>query len=112
MAHTRRGNRRGKGRRGVTLIELLVTIAILSVVLTITTLSLAGEKRPAETTLPISARIHALRSKAVESGRPQTMVLSDTDGTVLVTALPDGRVVSEMPNLDRNAGFVRVVHAR
>ena len=112
MAHTRYRNRRDKSRRGVTLIELLVTIAILSVLLTITTLSLAGEKRPAGTVLPVPARIHALRSKAIESGKPQTTVLSDTGGSVLVTALPDGRVVSEMPNLDRNAGFVRVVRAQ
>jgi len=113
MARTRCRNRRGdKNRRGVTLIELLVTIAILSVVLTIATLSLAGEKHPAGTVLPVSARMHALRSKAIESGRPQTAGLSDTGGVVLVTALPDGRVVSEMPNLDRNTGLVPGLRAK
>jgi prepilin-type N-terminal cleavage/methylation domain-containing protein len=112
MAHTRCRNRRRKNRRGVTLIELLVTISILSVVLAITTLSLAGEKHPAGTVLPVSARIYALRSKAIESGRPQTTELSDTGVVVLVTALPDGRVVSEMPNLDRNAGLVLRLRAK
>jgi prepilin-type N-terminal cleavage/methylation domain-containing protein len=112
MAHAHCRNRRGKSRRGVTLIELLVTIAILSVVLTITTLSLAGEKRPTGTVLPVSARIRALRSKAIEAGKRQTTMLSDTGGTVLITALPDGRVVSEIPNLDRNAGFIRVIRAQ
>jgi prepilin-type N-terminal cleavage/methylation domain-containing protein len=99
-------------RRGVTLIELLVTILILSVVFTITTLSLAGEKHSVGSIPSIPVRIRALRSSAIESGTPQTAVLSDTDDAVFVTALPDGRVVSDMPNLDRNAGLVRSVHAQ
>lgn len=99
-------------RRGVTLIELLVTIAILSVILAITTLSLAGEKRPAATASPLSVQVRTLRSSAIASGAAKTAALSDTEGVVLVTALPDGRVVSDMPNLDRNAGVVRSQSAR
>lgn len=94
-------------RYGVTLMELMVTIVILGVVLGITTLSLAGEKTPTGTVLSTASRVRALRSKAISSGTSQTAVLSDTTGALLVTALPDGRVISDMPNLDRNEGVVR-----
>ena len=107
MAHTA-----CKGRRGVTLIELLVTILILSVVFTITTLSLAGEKHFVGSIASIPVRVRALRSRAIDFGAPQTEILSDTDGAVFVTALPNGRVVSDMPSLDRNAGVVRSVRAQ
>lgn len=100
---TRRAHRQ---RYGVTLMELMVTIVILGVVLGITTLSLAGERTPTGTVLSIASRVRALRSKAITSGVSQTAVLSDTMGALLVTALPDGRVISDMPNLDRNEGVV------
>lgn len=99
-------------RRGVTLIELIVTIAVLSVVLAITTLSLAGEKRPTVAITSVSAQVRALRSGAVASGVPQTATVSASASAILVTALPDGRVVSDMPNLDRMAGVARNSSAR
>jgi len=89
-----------------------VTIAILSVILGITTLSLAGEKHPATTAPSLSVQVRILRSSAIASGIPKTATLKDTSGAVLVTALPDGRVVSDMPNLDRNAGILRSGSAR
>ncbi len=99
-------------RRGMTLIELIVTIAVLSVVLAITTLSLAGEKRPKVVVASVTARVRSLRSAAIASGIPQTINLDDSTGTILVTALPDGRVISDMPNLNRMTGMMRSSNAR
>ena len=99
-------------RRGVTLIELLVTIIVLSIVLAITTLSLAGEKRASVAIESVSVKVRALRSGAIASGVPRTATLTDSAGTRLVTALPDGRVISDMPGLDRMAGAVTTANAR
>lgn len=89
-----------KQRPGVTLIELIVTVAILGVVLGITTLSLAGEKRRRTPVPSPSAKILALRSAAVRSGVAQTAVLNDSNGAILITALPDGRVMADSPRLN------------
>jgi prepilin-type N-terminal cleavage/methylation domain-containing protein len=96
----------------VTLIELIVAIAVLSIMLAITTLSFANKNKPTVATLSVSAQVSALRSSAVSSGMPRTLTLRDSTGATLVTALPDGRVVSDMPNLDRVAGIVRNEGAR
>jgi prepilin-type N-terminal cleavage/methylation domain-containing protein len=104
---------RNRSRRsGVTLIELIVTIVIIGVVLAITSLSLAGEKHKDVTTASIHTRIKALRSSAIHLGSSQTATLSDSAGVILVTALPDGRVISGPPNVGRTAGVAGIIHAR
>jgi prepilin-type N-terminal cleavage/methylation domain-containing protein len=99
-------------RRGVTLIELIVAIAVLSIMLAVTTLSFANRNRPTVAPLTVSAQVSALRSNAVFSGVPRTSTLRGSTGAILVTALPDGRVVSDLPNLDRIAGAFRNESAR
>jgi prepilin-type N-terminal cleavage/methylation domain-containing protein len=99
-------------RRGVTLIELIMTIVILSVILAITTLSLAGKPRAKVAIASVSAQVIALRAAAVTTGIPQTGALTDSTGIRLGTALPDGRVISDESGLDRSTGLVRNSNAR
>ncbi len=99
-------------RRGVTLIELMVAIAVLSIMLAIATLTLAGEKHPKVAVASVAAHIRSLRAAAIASGVPQTTNLGDSTGMRLVTALPDGRVISDMPNLNRMSGVVRSSNAQ
>ncbi len=99
-------------RTGVTLIELIVTIVIIGVVLAITSLSLAGQKRKDATVASVHTRIKALRSSAIHSGSSQTATLSDSAGVILVTALPDGRVISDPPNIDRVAVSTGTIDVR
>ncbi len=86
-------------RRGVTLIELIVTVAILGVILAVATLSLAGEKRSGaivRSGARMRTQMLALRSAAVTSGVAQTAALADSNGAMLLaTALPDGRLVTD-----------------
>ena len=92
------------GRRGVTLVELLVAIAVLSVVLTITTLSLAGQKRSDTDPVSIAVQLRGLRTAAITSGIARTSILKDSTNTILVTALPDGRVISDILKVNRLDG--------
>lgn len=99
-------------RRGVTLIELIVTIAVLGVILGMSALSLAGEKRTGDTKRPITGRIRALRSKAILAAAPQSATIDDSTGTFPVTALPDGRVITDMPRVGRLSGVTWSADAR
>lgn len=94
-------------RVGVTLIELIVAIAVLGIMLGITTLAFTKAKEPAPDGASVSAQIIELRRKAVTSGEAQTSWLRDSSGTKLLTALPDGRVIADLSNLDRLTGTVR-----
>ena len=74
--------------RGVTFVELLVSLAVLALVLSVAgaTLSLAPPASAAGT------RLGALRREAVAERRVVTDTARDDDTLRLVTALPDGRV--------------------
>lgn len=93
-----------RNRPAVTLLELMITIVVLGGVLGITSLSLAGEKSKSKTPSSMTSRIAALRAAAVTSGSTQTVTLNDSSSAVLVTALPDGRIIADIRNLDRMAG--------
>ena len=86
-----------KGRRGVTLIELIVVIAILAVIAGVTTLGFRNRpRRPALDAA--SAMIAAARDSALRSGRAvRVMVHAGGDSIappLFATALPDGRVIA------------------
>jgi prepilin-type N-terminal cleavage/methylation domain-containing protein len=84
---------RGRGRAGVTLVELMVVLVLLSVMAGI----VAGTWRPEPPvrTWPTGARevVASARVRAIESGNNVTVSVLVGDRHVYVTAHPDGRVV-------------------
>lgn len=87
----------GRLARGVTLIELLVTLALLGLLAGMTGLSLTATPRAAPLT-PTAARVAAARDAALRSGRPVTDTFRDSASVHSVTALPDGRVLTDLPS--------------
>lgn len=80
-----------EGSRGVTLIELLVTLAVAAIVLTIGLPSfqnLIREARATSVTNQLLAFVHHTRSEAVRRGAPVTLCAS-ADGTSCMTTDPD-----------------------
>ncbi|HWG53380.1 MAG TPA: prepilin-type N-terminal cleavage/methylation domain-containing protein [Gemmatimonadaceae bacterium] len=86
---------RGRAARGVTLLELLVTLALLGLIAGVTGLSLRAT--PTSTPLtPTAARVAAARDAALRSGHPVTEMLRESTFVHSVTALPDGRVLTDL----------------
>jgi prepilin-type N-terminal cleavage/methylation domain-containing protein len=81
-------------RRGVTLVELIVVLAILAVIAGVTTLAF----RRADTR-PIApawvAAIAAARRIALDSARTVALTITVGDTVLAATALPDGSVVAD-----------------
>lgn len=101
-----------QSRAGVTLVELIVALAVLGIVLGITTLSLARGHNTATARRSVSMDVRSLRSAAVRSGTVRTSILHDSTGAVLITAYPDGRVLGSIRGMDRLAGVVQGSSAR
>ncbi len=84
------------GRLGFTLVELLVTLTLVSLMAGVVTL--AWRRAPNVLTVdPIRARILAARDSALRIGHPVTIWVADSaDGVdgMEATALPDGRVLA------------------
>ena len=100
---------RASERHGVTLAELTVVIVILGVVAAVSSIAVATKVLvPAGDTR--IARVAFVRAEAVRSGHAATLQL-DVDGeTYLVTAFPDGRVITDAPiAVDQLSG--RAAHA-
>jgi prepilin-type N-terminal cleavage/methylation domain-containing protein len=82
------------GRHGVTLIEMLVALALLSVLTSIVALGLPAARVPASGALVDS--VAGLRRRALASGRVQTtVVVPDSSGARRISAMPDGRVIAD-----------------
>ena len=80
-------------RHGSTMVELMVTLALLSIVSAVATLALRGAApRPREETW--SAVMHA-RGRALREGRAVTIGVRTGGRVVVATALPDGTVVAD-----------------
>lgn len=89
--------RRNGNRRAVTLIELLVALTIMSVLFAVTAFTLDAHRR-SDRSRPatIRERLVSLRRTAIASGVPQTVSLQTGSAVVVVTALPDGRVLAPL----------------
>lgn len=93
-------------RRGVTLIELVVVLAILGIMAAVTglTMNTAAPAVSPDTTI---TQITHLRDSALMTGKPITTVLTHHDTAIAVTVFPDGRVLSTGGHIDRMTGRAR-----
>jgi len=83
-------------RRGFTLAELMVVIMILGVMAAVTGIALAT-RAPVPTADARLMRVAAARDSAVRTGEPATVAVEVDSVLYLVTAFPDGRVVTDAP---------------
>ncbi|MGH7621063.1 MAG: pilus assembly FimT family protein [Gemmatimonadaceae bacterium] len=83
-----------KSRAGVTLMELMVVLVILSVMAGVVALAIRSEP-PVRPTDAATARVLAARDSAVRTGHPVTMIVSIAGNERAATAYPDGRVVAD-----------------
>ena len=82
------------GRRGVTLVELLVVLAILGVVGAMSVTAFGGHVAPNGDDTARAALAQA-RSRALATGQPVRVTVRGDGGAYDATALPDGSVVAE-----------------
>ena len=87
---------RPSARRGVTLAELMVVIVILGVMAGVTGVAFAT-RTPVPDVDARLARVANARADAVRIGRPVTLPLAVNGASYLVTAFPDGRIVTDAP---------------
>lgn len=81
-------------RRGVTLLELLVTLCVIAIATAVVTVAVSRRTQLA----PVDSAevaVQAARAAAVRSGRPVTIVVKRPGGARQVTVLPDGRVAED-----------------
>jgi len=86
-------------RRGVTLVEVLVVLALLGLVFGMSTLAAGGMRGFGSASTPDADRIRGARAEAIRKGRPVRLE-RDSGGPALF--LPDGRAVAS--DLDPIAG--------
>lgn len=81
-------------RRASTLIELMVTLAVLSIVSAVATLALRGvaSGRVRE---DVWSGVTAARERALREGRAVTIRLRAAGRVVVATAFPDGSIVAD-----------------
>jgi prepilin-type N-terminal cleavage/methylation domain-containing protein len=96
-------------RAGVTLVELIVVLAILSVIAGVTTLAFSRAK-PSVNSPAWQSTIAAARRTALDSARTVSLSVRVGDTIYAATALPDGSFIAD-PRLgiDRLSG--EVTHA-
>jgi|SRR5579862_8518172 len=92
-------------RNGVTLVELIVVLAILSVMAGVTTLAFRRADR-GPTVAPWVSAVAGARRTALDSDRSVTITVTVSDTLHAVTAMPDGTVISDLP-VDRLTGETR-----
>jgi type II secretory pathway pseudopilin PulG len=80
------------GRRGATLVELMVLLVILGVVLVVTA---PGHRRQSRGRTSARDVLDSLRWQATMKGRPATASLRDSGRVIRLTAWPDGLVLSD-----------------
>jgi prepilin-type N-terminal cleavage/methylation domain-containing protein len=81
-------------RSGVTLIELIVALAILALGTSVVGLAIRATP-PARGANPIAVTIASVRDSAIRTRRSVTSILMVSDSVRAVTALPDGRIITD-----------------
>ena len=81
-------------RAGVTLLELMVVLTLLSILAGVVTLSMRPTPHTSSAEKTV-ARVLAARDSALRFGRSVTVVVSVSGSESAVTAIPDGRVVAD-----------------
>jgi len=96
-----------RGRRAMTLVELLVVLTILGLIAGVAGLAL--RRAPAVETVDSTASLVAdARRRAIERGQAVTVVVPVTGGVSSATAFPDGSVVADDAlGVERFTGEVR-----
>lgn len=74
------------------MIELLVALVIIGVLFGIAAFTLGPRSRPQAPS--VGEQIATLRATAADSGTTRTAVIPTDSGAILVTVLPDGRVLT------------------
>jgi prepilin-type N-terminal cleavage/methylation domain-containing protein len=91
-------------RPGVTLLELIVVLAVMSIVGGVAGLGMAARK-PMTADDRVQSRIAAARHEALTTGRVVTIVLDTDEGPRAATAYPDGRLLTDaVANIDPMTG--------
>jgi prepilin-type N-terminal cleavage/methylation domain-containing protein len=83
-------------RRGMTLIELIVVLAILGITAGISSVAVRAVARPS--TAGMQRQFLSLRSEAIRRGAPQTRLVRDSSEAFVATALADGRLLVDSSN--------------
>jgi prepilin-type N-terminal cleavage/methylation domain-containing protein len=91
-------------RAGVTLVELMVVLVILSVMAAVT--GIAVHRTPALRAVDVRvAAVAAARRTAIDSGRTITVIVEGDSAPVPVTVGPDGSVIADASlGVDRLTG--------
>jgi prepilin-type N-terminal cleavage/methylation domain-containing protein len=91
-------------RTGVTLVELIVVLAILSVIAGVTMLAFRRAE-PVPRAAPWMSAVAAARRTALDSARAVSLTVRIGDSVYAATALPDGSVIADTPlGIDRLTG--------
>ena|SRR5690242_5901171 len=89
---------------GITLVELLVVLVLLSIAASVVGLSLGNATRQAMATT-VRDELNAARDSAIRSGHPFTLQTHGLNSDHWITALPDGRVIADSTlAIDRFSG--------
>ena len=94
---------RGRRRTGVTLIELVVTVALIGIVAAVATLAFPVDRSPSPTD-PL-VQVARARTQAAQTGRPVAISLVVNGKMVDAFALSDGSVIADsVLRVDRLSG--------
>jgi prepilin-type N-terminal cleavage/methylation domain-containing protein len=92
-----------RNRRALTLLELMVTVAIIGVLAAVGTLAFPVDRTPIPTQ-PL-VQVAAARARAMQLGRPVTISVVVAGRVVDAFALPDGSVIADSSlSVDRLSG--------
>jgi prepilin-type N-terminal cleavage/methylation domain-containing protein len=88
-------------RRGVTLIELLVAIVVLTVITAVVGLTIS--ESTSSPTSVVAAKLFEARDEALRTGKPVITWIADSGGAAAI-AFPDGTVLADSVYVDRFTG--------